>query len=142
MRIDINFNKIIFIIVTCFSLFTVSAQAGVNKVYQTFFGADAAVKVAKIYYTADVNAETVSDLARVIDELNIGYKNLEAIYLYVSSYGGDMDSGYVGYWLVKGSRIPVTTVNIATVGSAASMIFCGADDRQSLQGSRFILHPA
>lgn len=142
MRFFLNFHKIIIVILSCFSLFTTSAQAGVNKVYQTFPGADAAVKVAKIYYTAEVNTETISDLARVIDELNIGYKNLEAIYLYVSSYGGEMDAGYVGYWLVKGSRIPVTAVNISTVGSAASIIFCGADDRQSLQGGRFILHPA
>lgn len=142
MRLFINLYRKMLFLGVCVCSLSVAAHADVNKVYQTAFGAEAAVKIGKIYFTADINAGSVSDLARVLDELNIGYKNLEAVYLYVSSYGGDMDSGYTGYWLVKGSRIPVTAVNISTVGSAASMMFCGADNRQSLQGSRFIIHPA
>ncbi|KAB0537258.1 ATP-dependent Clp protease proteolytic subunit [Pseudochrobactrum saccharolyticum] len=142
MRLFTNLYRKILFLGVCVCSLSVAAHADVNKVYLTSPGAEAAVKVGKIYFTAEVNADNISNLARVLDELNISYKNLETINLYISSYGGDMDSGYVGYWLVKGSRIPVATVNISTVGSAASMIFCGAENRQSLQGGRFILHPA
>lgn len=142
MRFFLNFYKIIFITVAFSSLFAASAHADVRKIFLALPGADTAVKVGKIYFTAEISPENISNLAQAIDELNITYKNLEAIYLYVGSYGGDMDSGYAGYWLVKGSRIPVTAVNLSSVGSAASMMFCGADNRQSLQGGRFILHPA
>ncbi|HWT63274.1 MAG TPA: ATP-dependent Clp protease proteolytic subunit, partial [Ochrobactrum sp.] len=58
------------------------------------------------------------------------------------SYGGGMEGGYAAYWAVKSSRTPVTTVNMGMVMSSASMIFCGAEDRQSLKGGHFILHAA
>lgn len=96
---------------------------------------------AKIFFTADVNTQTVTELAQAIDDLNNNYKALKKIYLYIDSYGGDMDSGYTGYWVVKSSSIPVTTVNLATTMSAATMIFCGAADRLSRRGGRFIMHP-
>ncbi len=96
---------------------------------------------AKIYFTAGVNTKSVSELIQAIDSLNTNYKKLENIYLYISSYGGDMDSGYAGYWVVKSSHIPITTVNLSTVMSSATMIFCGAKDRQSRKGGRFIMHP-
>lgn len=96
---------------------------------------------AKIYFTAGVNTKSVSELIQAIDSLNANYKKLENIYLYISSYGGDMDSGYAGYWAVKSSHIPITTVNLSTVMSSATMIFCGAKDRQSRKGGRFIMHP-
>lgn len=95
----------------------------------------------KIYFTASVNYKSVTSLMQAIDDLNISYKNLKKIYLYIDSYGGDMDSGKVAYWAVKSSRTPVTAVNMSTVMSSATMIFCGAQDRQSLKGARFIMHP-
>lgn len=61
--------------------------------------------VAKVYFTAGVNTKSVTELIQVIDSLNVNYKKLENIYLYISSYGGDMDSGYAGYWAVKSSHI-------------------------------------
>nr|WP_162995033.1 ATP-dependent Clp protease proteolytic subunit [Brucella intermedia] len=100
------------------------------------------VSVAKIYFAGSVNEQKVGELIQAIDDANINYKKLKRIYLYIDSYGGNMDSGYAAYWAVKSSRTPVTTVNMGTVMSSASMIFCGADDRQSLKGGRFILHPA
>ncbi|MBB3218992.1 ATP-dependent Clp protease protease subunit [Ochrobactrum sp. RC6B] len=100
------------------------------------------VSIAKIYFSGSVNGEKVGELIQAIDDANINYRKLKRIYLYINSDGGDMDSGYAGYWAVKSSRTPVTTVNMGMVMSSASMIFCGADDRQSLKGGRFILHPA
>ena len=55
MRLFINFyRKMLFLGVWVCTLL-VSAHADVNKVYQTAFGAEAAVKIGKIYFTADIN---------------------------------------------------------------------------------------
>lgn len=101
-----------------------------------------AVSIAKIYYAGPVTPENISELIQTVDDANIKYKSLKRIYIYINSFGGDMDSGYAGYWAIKSSRTPVTTVNIGNVMSSATMLFCGADDRQSLKGGRFLLHPA
>lgn len=100
------------------------------------------VSIAKIYFAGSVNGETAAELIEAIDDANINYKKLKRIYLYINSYGGGMEGGYAAYWAVKSSRTPVTTVNMGMVMSSASMIFCGADDRQSLKGGHFILHAA
>jgi len=100
------------------------------------------VSIAKIYFSGSVNEQKVGELIQAIDDANINYKKLKRIYLYINSDGGDMDSGYAAYWAVKSSRTPVTTVNMGKVMSSASMIFCGADDRQSLKEGHFILHAA
>ncbi|MDH2999774.1 hypothetical protein A1D23_06665 [Chelonobacter oris] len=95
---------------------------------------------AKIFYTAPIEANLVSDLVFAIDEINSLYPKLKNIYLYINSDGGDMDSGQIAYWAVKSSKIPVTTVNLSMVGSSATIMFCGAQQRLSLPGGKFLLH--
>jgi len=97
---------------------------------------------AKVYFTGEVTAQKAAALFRALDDANISYPKLKHIYLYIDSYGGDMDSGYAAYWAIKSSRTPVTTVNLATVMSSATMMFCGGKERASMKGGRFILHPA
>jgi ATP-dependent Clp protease, protease subunit len=97
---------------------------------------------AKIYYTGEVNEKKALSLIEAIDDANLKYPNLKHIYLYIDSYGGDMDSGYSAYQAISSSRTPITTVNLATVMSSATMMFCAGKERVSLKGGRFILHPA
>ena len=100
------------------------------------------ISSVKIYYAGEVDREKTFSLIRSIDDANLNYPELKHIYFYLDSYGGDMDSGYAAYWAIKSSRTPITAINLATVMSSASMMFCGASERLSLKGSRFILHPA
>lgn len=97
---------------------------------------------AKINFTADVTPKSASELSSIIDEINVNYPKLKKILLYINSGGGDMDSGRLAYWSVKNSHIPITTIDVSMTASAATLIYCGADERYALPGSHFILHPA
>ena len=118
---------------------SLSANAGIKKIPEEYSDNDQA-ETAKIFYTAAVEPKLVSDLVFAIDDLNINYPHLKRIYLYINSDGGDMDGGQIAYWAVKSSKIPITTVNLSMVGSSASIIFCGAKERLSLPGGKFLLH--
>lgn len=98
-------------------------------------------EVAKIYYSGDMNTSSISRLVSVFDEIN---KSLDTkkIYLYINSYGGDMDAGLMASAVIKSSRIPVTTVAMSTVGSSATIMLCAAEDRRSLPDGYIYLHPS
>lgn len=100
------------------------------------------VKLIRIVYTGGISAAGITDLMSSLDKINLMYTNARGIELYLNSGGGDMDSGYMGYNGIRGSRIPVTTVNASMVGSAASLLFCAGQSRQAFEQSWFILHPA
>lgn len=134
--------KTLLMAAACLLLPVTMAQADYKKVVTNDKLAADTVTEGKIYFTASVDDQSTTALMQAIDDLNISYKNLKKIYLYIDSYGGSMDGGKVAYWAVKSSRTPVTAVNLSTVMSAATMIFCAAQDRQSLKGGRFIMHPA
>lgn len=98
-------------------------------------------KIAKIYYTGEMQPSAVSRLVSAFDEVNKN-NDVERIYLYINSYGGDMDAGLMAATAVRSSAIPVTTVAMSTVGSSATIMFCAADDRRSLPEGSLFLHPA
>jgi len=98
-------------------------------------------KIAKVYFFGEMNQDKAKDLSAVLDEININHADFKNIYLYINSPGGDMNSGYISYWAVKSSKIPVSTVNLSVTASAATMMFCGSYDRMSIKGAYFILHP-
>lgn len=98
-------------------------------------------KIAKVYYTGEMQTSAVSRLVSIFDEINKN-NDVERIYLYINSYGGDMDAGLMAAAAVRSSAIPVTTVAMSTVGSSATIMFCAADDRRSLPDGSLFLHPA
>ncbi|TPW41103.1 hypothetical protein FKD06_24435 [Serratia sp. SRS-8-S-2018] len=108
------------------------------------FKLDDAKKVerVKIVYDSGVNSSSVRDLALSLDEINTNYHNLKEITMYINSSGGDMFSGQMAATVIKSSRVPVTTINAGLVASAATLMFCAADKRETFPNSLFILHPA
>jgi len=98
-------------------------------------------RVAKVYYTGDMQTSTVIKLVSVIDEINKN-NNVDNIYLYINSYGGDMDAGLMAAAAIKSSRTPITAIAMSTVGSSATIMFCAAKDRRSLPDGSIYLHPA
>lgn len=99
------------------------------------------VKYAKILFSEEVTRDSVPKLISTIEEINRDHEGLEKIYLYIISWGGDADGGEAAYQIIKSSRIPITTVNLANVGSAATFMFCGGKERLSFEDGTFLLHP-
>jgi len=98
-------------------------------------------RFAKIYFTGEVTEYSANELISTINMINSEHQDLEKIYLYIHSWGGDADAGEATYWMIRSSRIPITTVNLANVGSAASFMFCGGKERLSMDYGTFLLHP-
>lgn len=98
------------------------------------------VKSVKVFFTGVVTLNKVMSLSSALDEIGQNYKSATQVLLYISSPGGDIDAGKIGYQVVKNSPIPVTTVNASSVESSATMIYCGAQKRQVMGDSIFLLH--
>lgn len=64
----------------------------------------------------------------------------EKITVMLSSEGGDLNSGFSAYNFLRGLPVPVKIVNVGTVESIAVLIYLAADERVSLESSRFLLH--
>lgn len=122
-------------LLACFSVFTMTVSAATVK------DSEPASSLAKIYYNGDVDRPSVSRLISILDEVNKN-DNIKRIYLYIDSYGGDMDAGLMASIAIKSSKIPVTTVAMSNVASSATLMFCAADDRRSLPVAYLTFHPA
>ncbi|GAB2939969.1 hypothetical protein GCM10011328_29220 [Hafnia psychrotolerans] len=130
--------KFIYFIMPVMLLLSIHADAGMSKVINATSPEN--IKLVKIFYTGAITENKIISLANVIDEIEQKYKSTQLIYLYINSSGGDMDSGKIGLKLVKDSPIPITTVNLSSVESSATMIFCGAKNRLIMDDTTFLLH--
>lgn len=97
--------------------------------------------VAKVYYSGNMTVKMTSNLIEAIDDINTK-DNVRKIYIYINSYGGDMDAGLMASSSIQSSRIPVTTVAMSTVGSSATLMLCAAKERKSLPDGSIYLHPS
>lgn len=122
-----------------FASFGCIAQTSV-VMKQTLMAKD--VRSAKIIYTGDVSDKKIVEMMVSIDDINANYPNVKEIALYINSFGGDMEAGYMGAQAIKGSKIPVKTINAAMTGSAATLIYCSGVRRETLSGATFLIHPA
>lgn len=99
------------------------------------------VTTAKIVFHAEVQPREIMELVAALDEINVTYPAVKTISLYINSGGGRMDSGYMAYEAIKNSGIPVDTVGIGFVGSAATMMFCAGKNRLSTPLTAYMVHP-
>lgn len=100
------------------------------------------VKTAKVVLSGAVSTENTVNLMTALDELNNTYPSLKEIELYINSYGGEMEAGYMGYQAVRASRVPVKTINAGMTASAATLIYCAGNVRLMMPEASFVLHPA
>ena len=98
----------------------------------------------KIYLDEDVD-DSLMSLQRLILRWNMEDRNTapeerKPIWLYIMSYGGDMDYMWMLIDAIKMSKTPVYTVNVGVAGSAASLIFLAGNRRYMTPRSRLIVH--
>ncbi|WP_312242824.1 ATP-dependent Clp protease proteolytic subunit [Pantoea sp.] len=100
------------------------------------------IKSAKIVYFGNISSNKISELMSSIDDINNNYPTVSEIKLYINSGGGEMEAGYAAAQAVKGSRIPVKTINASITGSSATLIYCAAEKRATLASATFYIHSA
>ncbi|WP_245393312.1 ATP-dependent Clp protease proteolytic subunit [Pantoea agglomerans] len=100
------------------------------------------IESAKIVYIGKINGNKMAGLMAGIDDINASHPAVKEILLYINNFGGDMEAGYMGGQAVRGSRIPIKTINAAMTGSAANLIYCAGEKRETLPSATFLIPPA
>ncbi|WP_247880328.1 ATP-dependent Clp protease proteolytic subunit [Brucella pituitosa] len=131
------------LLATCFSLLlSTFSQAEVTSISPPDNASIKEDSEVNVYFMGEVTPQKIVELGTTLDGINVQYGSIKGINLYINSGGGNMDAGHVGYWMIRSSRIPVRTVNLSYVGSAATLLFCAGKQRDAMSGSQFLIHPA
>lgn len=101
-----------------------------------------AADTASVYFNSGVNDRSVSSLLAALSDIALKYPAIRNVNLYLNSHGGDMEAGYVAYDFMRHYPLHINIVNAAATDSAATMLYCAAEDRYSAPLSSFLLHPA
>ena len=98
-----------------------------------------------IDYMIDEEMNDLIDLSKIIirmnfDERNIPDEELEPIYLFINTPGGDLTSSNYFCDLIKSSRIPIYTVAMGMAMSAGFLIFISGKKRFAFPHSQLLVH--
>ena len=85
------------------------------------------------------------EIAKSIINMNVAEKdtpteNLKPIYLWIMSYGGDLEQANFFCDLVETSRIPIVTVAMGAAMSAAFLIFLAGKRRYAFKHYQLLIH--
>ena len=85
------------------------------------------------------------ELSKIIIQMNmeeriIPKEDLKPIYLFVHSYGGDLEQAFYFCDLVMSSRIPIVTIAMGAAMSAGFLIFCAGHKRYAFKHSQLLVH--
>ena len=85
------------------------------------------------------------EIAKVIiqinmSEINIPKENLKPIYLFVHSYGGDIEQANFFCDLVMSSRVPIITIGMGVAMSAGFLILISGQKRYAFTHCQMLIH--
>lgn len=103
------------------------------------------LKQRKLYLESEITQDTVSDLVHQIIQFNIEDKDIPAeerkpIMLYISSPGGEVDSGFSLIDAIMLSKTPVYTINTGYEYSMGFLIGLAGHRRFSFPSAKFLWH--
>lgn len=75
-----------------------------------------------------------------IEELDISQDELEPIYIWIHSYGGDIEQALYFCDLIKSSRIPIITIGMGACMSAGFLIFLAGSKRYAFRHTQMLAH--
>lgn len=76
---------------------------------------------------SEVSNQSIRPIIEWIIEENLATKKKKKLTLIISSPGGDLSAGFALIDTIKGSSIPINTIGIGTIASAALMIFMAGE---------------
>lgn len=95
-----------------------------------------------VYFNSGIDDRSVSSLLAALSDIALKYPTTKNVNLYLNSGGGMMNAGYVAYDFMRHYPLHINTINTAATDSAATMLYCSAEDRFAAPLSSFLLHPA
>ncbi len=104
-----------------------------------------------LYFKTDVNSDSVNKMCSLIRKYGRSIKELQMhskvatidpkpLYLHLSTYGGDLYQGFLGYDYIKGSKIPIYTVVEGFNASAGTIMSMGGKRRYMTSSSVMLIH--
>ena len=101
-------------------------------------------KERKVYFDIDVGADLLA-IQRLILRWNMEDRGIPAserkpIWLYIFSYGGDIDYMLSALDTIKTSVTPIYTVNLGVAASAAALIFISGHKRFMMPSAKVTIH--
>lgn len=103
------------------------------------------LKQRKLFLNVDVDQFSVADIVKHIMQYNAEDKNIDVdkrvpILLYVTSNGGEVDSGFELIDIIQSSKTPVYTINLGYQYSMGFLIGLAGHKRFALQNAKFLMH--
>ena len=101
---------------------------------------DRLLKTRTIMISGEINKDRADQFAREI--LVLDSESSDPIYVYINSPGGDVDSGFAIYDMIRFVSSPVTMIGMGLVASAAALIFLAvpSERRVALPDSTYLIH--
>lgn len=99
----------------------------------------------KLFLNADIDQFTVADIVKHIMQINredIGVEPNERkpILLYVTSNGGEIDSGFELIDVIMNSKTPVYTINLGYQYSMGFLIGLAGHKRYATRNAKYLMH--
>lgn len=114
-----------------------------GQIYDLFFLKD--LQQRKLYFSADITQGTVLEAAKHILQYNTEDEGIEPekrkpILLYLTSNGGEVDSGFELIDVIQNSKTPVYTVNLGYQYSMGFLIGLAGHKRYATSNAKFLMH--
>lgn len=103
------------------------------------------IKSRKFYLNGEINQFSVADIVRHILQYNsedrgVPVEERKPILLYISSVGGEVDSGYELIDAIEMSLTPVYTVVLGSAYSMAFLISLAGHKRYAMPNAKYLMH--
>ena len=101
---------------------------------------DKLLRTRSLLLTGEINKEMADKLIK--DLLVLEAESQEPVKLYINSPGGDVDSGFAIYDMIRFVSCPVTIIGLGLVASAAALVLLAVplERRIGLPNSSYLIH--
>ena len=103
------------------------------------------LKQRKLFLNCDIEQMTVADIVKHIMQFNKEDKDIppldrNPILLYITSNGGEVDSGFELIDVIQNSKTPVYTINLGYQYSMGFLIGIAGHKRFATRNAKFLMH--
>lgn len=99
----------------------------------------------KLFLNVDIEQFSIADIVKHImqynkEDIGIDIKDRKPILLYVTSHGGEVDSGFELIDVIINSKTPVYTINLGYQYSMGFLIGLAGHKRFATRNAKFLMH--